>query len=246
VSELCRRLEWDSEFWGIPIAQVDGNTLTAETVHQVNGWCSKNEIACLYFLARSDQPATTRIAEENGFRSVDIRVTLTRELDGQSTGGAVSGIRKAQPGDREALARYAREGYRYTRFYNDEHFPDERCDDLYETWILGNLDGLADQVLVLEQAGEVFGYISCHLADRKVGSIGLSGVEQTERGAALGGGLLAGAHAWFERHGAGPLSVGTQGRNWVTQRMLQRAGYVTEKTEIWYHRWYRPEVLGEN
>jgi len=64
-------------------------------------------------------------------------------------------------------------------------------------------------------------------------------VVPAQRGGGLGRALTLGALDWLQRHGAEQVVGITQGRNWVTQRMLQRAGVVTEKTEIWYHKWYR-------
>ncbi len=34
------------------------------------------------------------------------------------------------------------------------------------------------------------------------------------------------------------VQVVTQGRNYAAQRLYQRAGFVTKKTELWYHRWF--------
>ena len=50
-----------------------------------------------------------------------------------------------------ALRAIARASHGDTRFYADPHFPDERCDDLYDTWIRRSLEGWADAVLVAER-----------------------------------------------------------------------------------------------
>jgi hypothetical protein len=36
------------------------------------------------------------------------------------------------------------------------------------------------------------------------------------------------------------VQVITQGRNYAAQRLYQRAGFVTRKTELWYHKWFHP------
>jgi len=238
-TEPCRPIEWDAEFWGLPVAQVEGDTLAEGTLDRIDRWCADREIACLYFLARSDDPVTIRLAEAGGFRSVDIRVTLCLQDPEPVDLSGLSGLRQTRESDRAGIAELARTSYRFTRFYNDENFPDERCDDLYETWMLGCLDGLADAVLVVERDARLLGYITAHLDSEAAGRLGLMAVAPTERGGGLGRALILGALDWLQRHGAEHVVGITQGRNWVTQRMLQRAGFVTEKTEIWYHKWYR-------
>jgi len=80
----CRLLDWDSEFFGRRIAHVVAHRLTADLVDDVLAWSKTHGIECLYCLADADDPATVRLAEEHGFRHVDVRVTLRTSLDGAS------------------------------------------------------------------------------------------------------------------------------------------------------------------
>ena len=43
-----------------------------------------------------------------------------------------------------------RDSHRDSRFYYDPGFPNQRCDELYETWIDRSCHGYADTVLVAE------------------------------------------------------------------------------------------------
>ena len=52
--ELCSILEWDSAFFGVTIARVNGNRLDALTAAQVMDWCREKQVDCLYFLADSN------------------------------------------------------------------------------------------------------------------------------------------------------------------------------------------------
>ncbi len=243
----CRLLDWDSAFFGVRVAQVTGDTLDPERAARIDRWCAENDVACLYFLARADDPRTCRLAEEGGYRFVDIRVTLTRtaaaladeRLEVSASGGAA--VRHHAPGDVEALAALARESHRDSRFYADATFPRRLCDALYETWIRRSCDGYADAVLVAELDGAVAGYITCHrAANSRHGKIGLVGVARAARGRGIGRSLVGHALAWHAAHGAAEVSVVTQGRNCAAQRLYQRCGFTTQQTELWYHKWYRP------
>ena len=74
----CEILDWDSAFFGFRIAKVRGDLLNQEKAIQIDRWCSQFGIRCLYFLSRLDDATTTRAAEHNGFRLVDIRMTFAR------------------------------------------------------------------------------------------------------------------------------------------------------------------------
>src|SRR5512135_2662223 len=80
--EFCQYLEWDSEFFQRRIARVIGNRLSQEMIDPIMNWCGFRNINCLYFLADSDDSTTIRLAEDNAFRFVDIRMTLEKRLEG--------------------------------------------------------------------------------------------------------------------------------------------------------------------
>ena len=50
----CTLLTWDSEFWGRPIGRVDDGPVTADRLRAVEAWAADNDIACLFYLAHSD------------------------------------------------------------------------------------------------------------------------------------------------------------------------------------------------
>ena len=127
-----------------------------------------------------------------------------------------------------------------TRFYADPGFPDERCDDLYDTWIARSLEGWADGVLVAEVDGRPAGYVSCHLdGAARAGSIGLIAVDADARRGGMGVALSRAAVAWCRERGAEEMSVVTQGRNAAALRTFQRAGFLVDSIGLWFHKWYR-------
>jgi dTDP-4-amino-4,6-dideoxy-D-galactose acyltransferase len=237
-------LEWDTAFFGFRVARVRGDVLTRERVRQIDAWCRQAGVRCLYFLSRADDANTTRLAEDNNFRLVDIRMTFRyrapdaiRGTKGHAKCAAV--VRHARLEDIYPLQSIARESYHDTRFYFDAEFPRQLCELLYETWIKLSYEGYADEVLVAELDGVPVGYISCHLDEEsRIGKIGLVGVSSQARGQGVGQALVFSALEWFSTQGAQEALVVTQGRNCAAQRLYQRCGFLAQKVQLWYHKWF--------
>lgn len=233
----CRLLDWDSAFFARRIARLEGSRLTPELVEDALTWSKTHGVDCLYFLAGADDPETVRIAEDHGFRQVDVRVTLRARLENAPARSPQAVTRAFAAADLPALRALARVSHRDSRFYADPNFPRSRCDDLYETWIDKSCHGYADAVLVAEDAGAAVGYVSCHLTEGDTGQIGLFAVDAAHRGRGLGGALVTAALSWFAARSAGTVTVVTQGRNVAAQRLYQRGGFATDAVQLWYHKW---------
>lgn len=241
VDDLCYYLDWDSDFFGYRIARVAVHRLTHETIGPIVEWCTLHDIDCLYFLGEVTDAQTVSLAEDNGFRLVDIRVTLEKQnLDlpviTESLPGGV--IRQSTPSDIPMLRSIAAVSHRDTRFYYDPNFPISLCSRLYETWIEKSCNGNADLVLVAEIEGMPVGYISCHLLSQVSGRLGLVGVNADYHGRRLGQSLVNASLRWFVERGRARVTVVTQGRNCRSQRLYQRCGFLTKSIQLWYHRWF--------
>jgi dTDP-4-amino-4,6-dideoxy-D-galactose acyltransferase len=244
---VCEYLDWDSEFFGRRIARVVVPCLTEKSIADIDSWCSTHGIECLYFLVDSTDQRTGRVAQENGFRFVDVRVTLDRSTKVSGPGDSAAGttIRNAVEADIDALKAIARRSHRDTRFYYDGNFPVRRCDELYETWIEKSCRGWAKNVLVATNHGEIEGYISCHVPGAGSGQVGLVGVSEKAQGRGVGTALLVNAIRWFSEEGVGAVRVVTQGRNVRAQRLYQKCGFTTWLVELWFHRWSADALQGK-
>ena len=236
----CQVLDWDSAFFGFRIAQLREVHLTAQGFCDALKWCDRGGIRCLYFLASGDSLEAANLAGANGFRMVDIRFTLAREPFTEV--GAADSVRAFCESDLPALRAIARVSHRDSRFYSDPGFLNQRCDELYETWIDRSCHGYADRVLVAEHALKTAGYVSCHLRPNGIGVIGLLAVADGSRGVGLGRRLVAGALHFFAEAGCKSVTVVTQGRNIAAQRLYQNCGFRSASMELWYHRWFEQVI----
>ncbi len=236
---LCNYLDWDSEFFSRRIARVASGRLDSETLKGVLSWSEENSIDCLYFLADAADKESAALAADNNFRFVDIRTTYERPLAGDdSFGERAPEIRKALPQDVPALRAIAGVSHQDSRFYFDPAFSEAACNALYETWIEKSCQGYANAVLVAELEGRAVGYISLHLDEENTGQIGLIAVGADAKGHGLGKKLINESLRWFASEGVGRVTVVTQGRNVIAQRLYQRFGFMLTSVEVWYHRWF--------
>lgn len=234
---LCRRLAWDSEFFGFPVARVERESLDSETAAAALDWCRRERIRCLYFLS-STEPASVRAAEASRFHLVDVRMTLKHSLDDAAAAARRAPVRTFRLSDVDALVAIVRTSFHDTRFFRDAGFPRDRAARLYEVWIEQACAGAAETVLVAPSDGAPGGFISCHLDSSGAARIGLVGVADEAQGLGLGRHLVQGAVEYFARGGATQATVVTQGQNVRALSVYQRCGFRTSATELWYHRWF--------
>ena len=248
MTEPCEFLPWDTEFFGERIARVNGHRLDAPKISLIKAWCLQQSIACAYFLADADDPDTTLLAEENGYRLVDVRLTFEHDLKKLPENTAAQPapgvcIRPFLPEDIPLLQGIARDSYTMSRFYSDTRFSRQKCSDLYDTWIQKSCHGYAEAVWVAEVEGQAVGYVTCHL-DRPEpawGQIGLVGIGAGAQGRGIGQLLIARSLVWFAGQGMKTVEVVTQGQNLRAQRLYQRSGFVSKNLQLWYHVWFQKE-----
>jgi ribosomal protein S18 acetylase RimI-like enzyme len=239
---ICQLLEWDTNFFGMRIARLLASSLSSYTADRAESWCAENRIDCLYFLAGTQDPETILLAERYQYSLVDIRMTLGWRLHSRAAvvrQDAAREIRPARADDIGMMKEIAGDIYTDTRFYFDRRFPRALCARLYETWIEESCNGYAETVLVAQHQGQPAGYITCHVYPEH-GQIGLLGISPNARKLGFGASLIHAAVDWFAAHDLKYVTVVTQGRNIAAQRLYQQCGFLTEKCELWYHRWFNP------
>jgi RimJ/RimL family protein N-acetyltransferase len=233
-----RLLEWDSAFFGFPIAQAEA--ATPDEVASIDEWAHQESVRCLYLLVSMNELRTIQAAERCGFFLTAVRTTCRSlaPFDLSESKRAPVPIRTACPSDLAALKKIASQAHDQTRFYNDPHFSRAACDRLYETWIERSSEGWAAQVLVAENDGTISGYITLHRSGNDCGSIGLFAVAESARGTGVGRQLISAALRWFDDAGVRDVSVATQAHNVAALRAYQRGGFTVSAMDAWLHKWF--------
>ena len=235
----CQRLDWDTDFFGFPIARALGRRLDEPTADAIDAWCETQGIRCLYFLADSDDPETARIASERGFRHVDDRIRMVHSLADLDGAGAPAEIRDARPDDVDRLAEIAAVSHKDSRFFADPGFPRDRCAEMYERWVADAVTDLLRPVRVPVIDGRVVGYQVISPPDQnRIGRLEILAIDEEARGAGIASQLLLHSLDWCAEQGAASVVTITQGRNTASIEAHRRVGFSDEIDGVWHHRWY--------
>lgn len=226
VAGMPKMMAWDGDFWGLRVGRATRLDGLAE-------WAVENTVGLMCLLIDADKPEEAQKAEEQGYRFMDVRVTLE-----MTTKPRQSWARLARAEDTSRLQAIAREAFHLTRFYADPSLDDSRCDDLYAEWTRSLCAGGASVVLVVEKEEVPVGYITVDL-DGDQSEIGLVAVASDYRGQHLGTLLVNSAMDWAYSHDAKTMTVVTQGRNIGALRTFEGCGFRVSNTSLWFHRRYQ-------
>lgn len=243
LDDLCAFLEWDTKFFNRRIARVIPNVMTHLQAQKIHEWCIKNDIECIYFLANSNDMATVRVAEDNHYRQVDVRVTYEVLLNNVNLNARLNSpfiLDDVSHLDIDDMLDMIDNAFEHTRFYFDPNFSEEQCNNLYKTWLIRSIEeDFADRVFVIRKDGQPQAFVTCQLnRETNVGSIGLIGVAEFARGQQLAPFLIDSALKYFQEIEMKRAEVVTQARNISANRLYQKCGFRTKNTYLWYHKWF--------
>ena len=230
-------LEWDSEFFGYRIARVESSAFDEGSVPDILSQARSDSIECLYLLIDAANSESVRAAERAGFSLVDVRVTRDCTTLSEDSSRPPEMTDLCREEDIAHLIEIARASHRDSRFYHDPRFSDERCDDLYATWIENACRGAAAGVVVLRDEDRAIGYITCELPQADLGVLGLVAISDEKRGMGHGVRLFSGAMGWFAGQGCSRVRAVTQARNIAATRVYEANGFRTVSVENSYHLW---------
>jgi ribosomal protein S18 acetylase RimI-like enzyme len=181
---------------------------------------------------------TVALAETNGYRLVNVNVTLCQSVGSRETKHA---LRLATSADIPALEDLAAKSHTDTRFFNDGRFPIERCEQMYRIWVRKCVEQPRKAVIVAHADGAIAGYSAVGHGENDTAAIELIAVAETHRGKGIGEKLVNGSLAWMAERGVRDAYVRTMGHNVTAQRLYQRCGFRTSSTSLYYHKWFDEE-----
>jgi ribosomal protein S18 acetylase RimI-like enzyme len=232
-----KRLSWDTDFFGLPIASIT-RPLSKEELSRYFAWQRQESIQCTYYLCPIDQTNLINTAIKKGFEFIDLRVTLVCQHPTLVEKGTTTPIRSARATDLPELGRMVSELHTDTRFFTDTRFNRAKCKELYARWIENDVRMPEGTVLIYpDKDDRPVGYLSCNTRLGKTGQIGLFGVDLSSQGQGVGSALLAAGLRWFVEKGCASISVVTQGKNQGALRKYQSLGFQVRTLEAWLHHW---------
>jgi len=235
-----RHLQWDSDFFEIPVASLDGGHLQTETSKGYFEWCRKEKIRCLYFLANGADSKTLQCAYKEGFQFIDVRFEMECDLRNMQpsyeSSLVIHPVTKRDILDK--ILSFARKSHTDSRFFKDLNFDRLKCEELYEKWIYRDFE--KGNILGFYPEGEnnIKGYISFTMESPDVARIGLIAVEDSYRGRGVGLELLNNSIANSKKLNAKKMIVVTQATNTSAVRLYEKAGFRTTNVKLWFHKWF--------
>ena len=238
----CELLEWDSDHFGLPIAEVTGGALTKESAEAADEWCREGGIRCLYFCGDTGDAASARVAAVHGFRVVDVRIISRRPYEGLlelPSGPEELTVREATETDLEFARDLAGRSHRTSRFYFDGNFPPDRCDALYAAWVERGHRDPERRLLIGVVEDEPVGYFVCGpLGPDREAHGELVAVHERHRGNGYGRALHFGEYRELAARGALTQRATMSIRALANIRLHEQLGFRTDEIQLWHHKWY--------
>ena len=241
IVSLFKKLQWDSDYFGINIGYISCLRLTPNIEKVVKDFTKKEKIDLLEYLCNCHDKISVLNAEKSGYSFVDMRLTFEHYLNNDIRYSQKHGYRveKGCLQDIEKLRTIAADIYKDSRYYFDGDFDRKKVKEFYINWIekaiLGSYD---DYAYVLYRKNEPLGFCTVKEYKRNAVGIGLLGADKKIQGNGMGEYLLKASLSKLKEQGKKYVEVVTQGRNYEAQRLYQKCGFLTKKTELWYHKWF--------
>ena len=241
MQNIVSLLDWDSNYFGFPIAQIEKDTITKYEMDETLNYCYQNKVRLLQFKCDAHNRDSILQAELNKFHFADLRMIFKAKLDSQQEKKDLPCnmiFRKAKIVDIDLLMNLAEKLYVNSRYYFDTNFPRSKVRNFYRDWVrkavLSKFDDLA-WLLCIEN--KIVAFCSVRFFGKKA-TIGLVGVHPGYIGQGIGRLMLHQTLINLKKHDILQVEVVTQGRNYPAQRLYQKVGFTIQKSQIYYHRWF--------
>ena len=240
IANLVKKLDWDTDFFGLGVGYVSSRNLTENIYQKINKFSTVNDIRILEYLCNCHDRRSVIAAERQGFHFVDIRLTFevkTKEMQLEALPEGFSyGI--AEPTHIEELKRIGSNIYKDSRYYFDGNFDIQKINEFYRGWVEKAVLGTFDHICYcIFKGDQPVGFSTLRYSKHESASIGLVGFSEDFQGLGLGKKLMNHVIDECAKKGVKKIFVVTQGRNYTAQRLYQAAGFKTFSTELWYHKW---------
>jgi ribosomal protein S18 acetylase RimI-like enzyme len=246
IVSLIKLKEWDTNFFGFPVAFLLCRRLTPSIEGQIEKFNEKHGIRLLEYRCNCHDRGSVLRAEAGGYSFVDVRMTFTNSHLAPSHVDypAEMTLGRGRESDIPELREIAREIYQDSRYIYDGRFDTEKVKEFFGSWIEKAILGTyGDFAQVLYHDDRPIGFCAVRIQGRIEQGVDISlfGLDPARRGRGLGRYLLQGSLNVLAEMGANKVDVVTQGRNYAAQRLYQAGGFTTKSVELWYHKWIDPQ-----
>ena len=241
--DIIRILEWDSNFWNKKTSFVSCLFLNNKIMKKINIFNKKNNVKICTYLCNCHDRQSVLIAEKNGFHFTDIKVTLDLDIDKlnfYNISQKSFRLKKATKSDIPKLRNISKNIYIHSRYYFDRKYSINKISKFYMNWVEKSVkSSFDDYCLCLYHKKQVIAFSTIKIYNSKKSSISLFGVDKNYMNKNIGSLMLQNTIFYLKKEKIKNIEVVTQGRNIVAQKLYQKNGFKTKKTELWYHKWLK-------
>jgi len=239
LMKLVEVLKWDSQFFGLKIGTITTQFLRENIIQYIEAYVKENNIKVLYYLCNCHDRESILIAENYKFNFVDIRIEFEKNILKKEIIENKEYVFKLASNENTSQLKALASGiYRNSRYYFDENFETHKVNEFYDNWIEKAIKGeFDDECHCLFYGNKIIGFCTVKYNEDFSASIGLFGISKSYQYKGLAKILLFNIFNLMYDKSIKKLLVVTQGRNYGAQRIYQKTGFLTKKTELWYHKW---------
>jgi len=229
--ERIERLEWDSEFFGVPIGRVSLDGVDAATLAAIDGEARDKGIECLYGSLTASTGTIGYLVQEHGHRLVEVNLTFGRPAGPFTAKPTESVCRRGTVDDLALLEEPIAELAPWSRFATDPRFGSDAAFRMHTAWVARAARDDDRMLAITENERGVSG-ISTQVRN-PVPRVDLMGVVQQGSGASWA--LMNELVDW-----AGPVDIEAgpcAARNIAPLRFLEHCGFAMVRSAYTFHRW---------
>jgi dTDP-4-amino-4,6-dideoxy-D-galactose acyltransferase len=227
-----RKLEWDSEFFGLQIGRVDLQTLDDAVDLALMHYDLKYQYDLLYVFSKEGLSF-----DAIGAELVDEKILYSKPCEPRQQYNDISFYKQNAPSD--DLYRLALVSGGYSRFKLEERLPHGSYERLYTRWIENACpkEETNKQILTyLDTQNIVKGMITIDHQD-ELGHIGLVAVDIDCQHQGIGGKIMSTLDGYLYGLGVKTLEVPTQKANTEACRWYEKNGFKVKSVTPIYHWW---------
>ncbi|MGL1902745.1 MAG: GNAT family N-acetyltransferase [Fibrobacterales bacterium] len=228
-------LEWDSNFFEFPIAQLSNPTISEPELYATLDHLKADGYVLIYFPTDTPYHFTH---PKYTIVPVNSKVTLSLKLSTKENHtNFLNTVISGKNLDKQRITNIALQSAKFSRFFIDTKISSTKASELYAIWIRNSFNpSPSHDILVTEENGIITGICSLSMSHINA-TIELFAIDELSRGKGYGKKLLNGALAWLNSKGILHCTVVTQGQNSAALHLYESCGFRMDKEEFYYHIW---------
>lgn len=220
LASLLHRTVYKLEVGDPFTSKIQEDALFSKELNQV-----LSEKVFLYSKVQTSASARISLLQDLGFKLVDTNLTFEKKIGAMRPENLDGNVRFADAAEEDAVAKIARESFKFSRFHLDRNIDKDVANLIKEEWVRNFFRGKrGDHLVVAASSGKIGGFLQLLLnKEPDLMTIDLIAVDHGSRGQGFGRDMITFCEAKFPERTR--FHVGTQVANVPSVRMYESMGF---------------------